>query len=346
MHRPLLVTLVMLCALDAWGSDNVRDKVLGFTADGEFLAYLPPPEVESGGDDGDVLIGSAQTAVVHNLRTGTEERYLLRLELGDSQTLSREEAKKQPDLAEQLKEQRKQRRELAAKYKALPGKAAWQAWLSAHPVRCAPGKRSPDGKVAVDVKLQGKEASGSWGKGGYRFAGDPEREMAAEGATTTVLLQLILDGKPLLSDTWSVSAGVGSGLSGDVRTCWSPDSRWLAWLLHQAPPMMREFAKNELRLEQLTRPRIQLVAHKDLRPQAEARVLPLLEKAGYRVATSKDASQAEPRPATVLYATPAYAATAKAMVAAIPGGATVAPMDWKAAFDIVVAVGQSALAKP
>lgn len=327
--RTLFLALFLCTALAATAAarEDDRDRVLGYTADGNFLAYLPPPEIEADADNGERLVARADLAAVLDMRSGTEVRYLLSLSLGDRAELS--------------KEDRAKRRDLEARYKALPNKAAWRAWQKANPVRCAAGRKSPDGKVGADVKVHGKGATGSWEKTAFSF-NDTD---ANPGARATLSLVLVLDGKPLVSDTWDVDGGAGS-LSGDVRLCWSPDSRHLAWLLHQDPPMMRDFSNNKLRVEPLTRPRLRLVAHKDIRDRAVARVLPLLEKAGYTIADSRDAGQAEPRPTSVVYAAAGQEATAKAVAALVPGGATVAPLDWKAAYDVIVAIGQSALGKP
>lgn len=93
------------------------------------------------------------------------------------------------------------------------------------------------------------------------------------------------------------------------------------------------------RFEPARGPRIQLKSM-GLAPGTEAKAAAALDTAGFAV-TSWEAAQAK-RATSVVYAGKGQEALAKKLAEALPGGATVEPLTWKAKVDVVVALGSSA----
>lgn len=158
----------------------------------------------------------------------------------------------------------------------------------------------------------------------------------------TLSLSLVRDGKSVPAATWKGDSGAGT-LSGDVSLCWAPDGRRVAWFVHRNPSMMRDLGETALFLSPTGGPRIQLVADKGALPRAAALVGAALDQGGFTPTASKESSEATPREKTVVYAAAGFETAAAAVAALVPGGATVAKLDWKPPFDLVVGIGKSAL---
>ena len=76
---------------------------------------------------------------------------------------------------------------------------------------------------------------------------------------------------------------------------------------------------------------------------AAAKVGAALEAAGIVSTSSKESNEKTPRAATVIYAAAGFEAEAQKVAAAVPGGATVAKLDWKTTFEIIVGIGATAM---
>lgn len=136
-------------------------------------------------------------------------------------------------------------------------------------------------------------------------------------------------------------------LSGHPGLDWrfSPDGKRVAWLLTESecsPTGQGDFNCNDqeqVMLDRAVGPRIQLVG-KDLPAQAFSKLAAALDGKGFVVAATGEAQKA--RDATVVFVAKGSESDAQKIAAAIPGGATVEALSWKAPFEIVVAVGASA----
>ena len=59
--------------------------------------------------------------------------------------------------------------------------------------------------------------------------------------------------------------------------------------------------------------------------------------------SSKFSNEKTPRATSVVYAAAGFEAEAQKLAQAVPGGASVAKLDWKAPFEIVVGIGATAM---
>jgi LytR cell envelope-related transcriptional attenuator len=320
--RTLLALGLVLSTSAAQARYYPTHKLLGWTADGVYFAYVAIPE-DVGEPDGisGHGEGSAQLAVVLDGRTGlVHDRFLLAL----SGAPTPEEAKR---------------------LKALPNKAAFEAWKAAHPLSCATAVTSPDGKAKADIQLKGKDVKGKWHKNQYQYSFEGEDPMAEE-KRATFTLSVTRDGKTVPSASWGVSspmASAGAGLSGSIGLCWAPNGRRVLWSLKREPGMMRDEGDHQLVVGGAGGPRIQLVADKSILEQAAEAVGAALDQAGFTPTSAKASNEKTARAASVVYAAAGYEDAAKQVALAVPGGATVAPLDWKAPFDVIVGIGQTAL---
>jgi hypothetical protein len=210
----------------------------------------------------------------------------------------------------------------------LPKKTDWDAWLAAHPVSCGAGE--------AEVTLKGRGVSGKAKKSGYAFessADDADEKKASFVAA--------VKGKPP-SVEWSLAGPSGGGsLSGHVLSCFS--EKRVAWIVVRDTGMMRDPGEFLILVGPNGTPRIQLVADKSILADAAAKVGAALETAGFVTTNSKASNEKTPRAATVIYAAAGFEALAQKLAAAVPGGASVAKLDWKAPFEIVVGIGATAL---
>lgn len=321
-----MMGVVLLLGLGApvWAR-GVDVKVHGWSADGTRFVYEPPADDIGEANDMGGSDGSAAYAVVLDARSGREvQKFLV-------------DVSGEPLPKEKL--------ELAK----LPGKAAWRAFLKQQTFACAlGGRRSSDGAATLDVQVKGKHMSGRWGKKEFSFDFDPGDDQEAVMMDKSVQLTLLVarNGKSFVSESWagtSTMGAAGGGLSGSVRACFSPDGRRVAWIVKRDPSMLRDEGSATVLLGAAVTPRVQLVADKTILAAAAAKVGALIDAAGFTSASSKASNEATPRAATVVYAAKGFEADAQKLAALIPGGATVAALDWKVAADVVVGIGASAM---
>lgn len=329
----LALALALLAAASAAGTaDDRRPTVHGWTEDGVYLAYTSPEDGLGENDEG-VSNVSLILAQVLDGRTGMEERYVLKLK-GNSYSIEEKRDVVVLEGADKVKYD---------EYKTLPNKAAFTAWRKQHPARCLPGRTSPDGKSTVDIQLSGdKRIRGRWAKSRYTFEQHTRAEDMVTGLAATLTMVLVREGRSVEVGKWSGKNEIGE-LNGDVSLCWSPDGRRVAFIVHRAPGIMRDPGDTTILIAPGNGTRIQLVADPSTLSQAAQRVGAALDAAGFVTTAAKEARQATPRPATIIYAAAGFEQAAAAMAKAIPGGATVAKLDWKPPFDLVVAIGTTAL---
>jgi hypothetical protein len=197
-----------------------EDSMLGWTRDGAFFVYKTADDTGVEQEYG--MSGSAQLAIVVDGKSGQLTSYLL--ELGDA-------------TAEEKK-----------RYHALPNRAAYEAWLAAHPVRCVGGRKSPDGKTRADVKVKGKLFSVSWSEGTATI--DPKEQENDPYVYEVFKAELTLkrDGKVWAGgDFEGRMAFYGGAQGGEVVLCWSPDGTSVAWNL-RTPKTMRDPEINDISL--------------------------------------------------------------------------------------------------
>jgi hypothetical protein len=127
---------------------------------------------------------------------------------------------------------------------------------------------------------------------------------------------------------------------------WSPDGRRIAWffrieqgeLIGYVP---RVHPKYYLRgrdakaaITPVAGPHIQIVSNNS---KTIERCVAALEQAGF--APTRRGARGKARTKTVVYAAEGHQGEAERVAAAVPGGASVAPLTWKSAFDLVVVLG-------
>ncbi len=315
--RPLACAALLLIAAPALGRDGPTPKILGWTADGANLVWITAPE-EAGEPNDFGYDGSVTRAVVLDARTGLTAREFVMKVTGT------------PTAAEKKR------------FAALGKRADFEAWQRAHPTACAGGRASADGKAQADIQISGKGIAGRWKGDRFQFGWDERDEEAEIGARASLSLSVKRDGKTTASADWAGDGGAGS-LSGEVTPCWSPDARRVAWIVHRRSGMMRDPGDTSILVGPAGGPRIQLVADKSVLAEAATRVGAALDRAGFATVACKASNEKTPRAATVIYAAPTHEAIAKVMAAAVPGGATVAKIDWRASYDLIVGIGATAL---
>ena len=185
----------------AWGRPLV---VLGFTADGEHLAYTRQVEyypLETIDDDS-VKPWKLVFGVVREARTGREHPYLLELTDESGATIHRDE--------------------LAT----LPGSGAWLTWLAEHPLTMTRGLAGPGG---VHAQASGTVHGATLEPlpvrdGRYRLHLPEGQPVKADFSVVTP------DGR-----VWpSIGVREGSdGIVGWAEPIWSPDGRRVAWWMEE-----------------------------------------------------------------------------------------------------------------
>jgi hypothetical protein len=300
-----IAIFLLLSLSSAEARRGVTPKILGWTADGLKLAYVAPPEAVGEGEMGGT--GTVTYGVLVDGRSGITESYFVDSE-GDIP----------PD--DQKRNQ------------GLPQKKDWQA-LAASLKPCEKGD--------AHVIVQGKGVRGAWKKGAFEFAygGD---EMAQEKAA---FFTMSPKGKSV-STTWgslSPNAAMGAGFSGRIKSCFAPGGKRVAWIVERDSGMMRDPGDYAVLIGPNGGPRIQLVADKSILAAAAQKVGAALEAAGIIATASKASNEKKPRPTSVIYAATGFEAEAQKLAQAMPGGATVAKLDWKAPFEIVVGIGATAM---
>ena len=183
----------------------------------------------------------------------------------------------------------------------------------------------------------------AWKKGKWTFESPVDKQDEKKG---TFDLTLTRDGKSTVVSTWSASspmAEAGAGFSGEFSVCWPAHGRRLGWVVRRSPGMMRDEGEFQVLIAPVDGTRIQLVADKSLLADAAATVGEALDKAGFTPTSSKASNEKTARPASVVYAAAGFEEAAKKLALAVPGGATVAKLDWKVPFDLIVGIGATAV---
>jgi hypothetical protein len=215
----------------------------------------------------------------------------------------------------------------------------WKTWTAAHPTACKMSRTSPDGRARAEVSAQGKNITATWADGAFEWG--PAKEDSDVETEGVLLFQVKRDGATFTSAIWKPEQGGHRNL-GQIQTCWSPDGRRVAWIAYHSPMMMRDFGYTEILLGPAGGPRIELRADKTILEKVVAPVGAALEKAGFYPTAARPADEA--RPKTIVYTVDATRAVAARVAEAVPGGATVERITWKAPkSDIIVAIGASAL---
>jgi hypothetical protein len=318
--RLVAACALLLAAAPASAGKLVENELLGWTKDGVYFAYLEAPQFPQMPDGPDDQGATLQFATVLDGRTGmVVERFIVRVDGKPSKDDKKAMA-------------------------GLRDKAAFDAWKAAHPTSCSTAITAPDGQAHADVKVSGKGVHGKWKKNRFEYGWEGDDFAEEKQAFFTLGVQR--DGKTIQSASAATNqsmAAQGAALSGSVSLCWSPDSRRVLWSVKRQPGMMRDEGDEKLLVGPTGTPRIQLVADKSVLVKVAAAVGAVLDQAGFTPTDSKASNEKTPRPATVIYAAAGFEEIAKKVAAAVPGGATVAALDWKAPFDVIVGIGATAL---
>jgi len=128
---------------------------------------------------------------------------------------------------------------------------------------------------------------------------------------------------------------VGNAAGGDGLTVyWAPGGKRTVWVVHHSGTSMRDPGWDDVVVGTTGAPTVEVVASDE---DAAIRAAQPLCEAGFGVVATGKAKKA--RDATVVYATRDATETAKQVAAKLPG-ATVAPLTWPSAYDVVVALGR------
>jgi hypothetical protein len=313
------IVVILLVSLPAAADRDETIRLRGWTADGATVYY--EPLAEDAGVPTDIAGPSASVSfgIAADGRSGVGKKFFLS-STGDP-TAKEKKA-----------------------WKAMPQKVDWAIALANNKPSCAAtGQAGLDG-VTLDVAIAGKGVKGRWRSGGefaFFYDGDDFVEKRA-----TLTIRATREGRSATLATWPVDspgASQGGGLSGDVRACWAPGGLRVALVLHRRSGMMRAPGDTRLVVAATRGPRVQLVADAAILGDAIARVAAKLEAAGFVATGTKASNEAKPRASTVIYAAAGFEADAAQASQAVPGGATVEKLDWKAPYDLVVGIGATAM---
>jgi len=219
--RPMLVMGLLLTSNAM--AESVHN-VLGWTADGASLVYKTTDDTGAESEEG--TSGSAQLAIVVDAAQGAQQSYLLQL-------------------SDATVDEKK-------RYHALPNRQAFDLWLAAHPVTCARGRLSPDGKSRADIKLKGKEFNGAWKgraqKSRFEIDTNQDEDNGPSAEAFQAVFSVTRDGKAWAAAPFTGRiAFYGTAQGSDVSLCWSPDGTRVAWVIH-TEHTMRDPESTELRI--------------------------------------------------------------------------------------------------
>jgi hypothetical protein len=209
----------------------------------------------------------------------------------------------------------------------------WTAWRNSHPLTLATQSREATHGVRLEVRSDGSPAQ--WQ--GKRFQVQEDHEGEDE---THVTLGLSSAGEGFwqahvhLVERPGAMVGV---IEESLSAWWSADGRQVALVMERPEAgTMRGPTMPELDVVvSRAAPLVGVLAPKGVSTDKVATAI-----ASLGVIQKGEAQTA--RDSSVVYYAAGYEADAKAIAAKVPGGATVAPMDWKGAQHVVVAVGASA----
>jgi hypothetical protein len=141
---------------------------------------------------------------------------------------------------------------------------------------------------------------------------------------------------------FSTSSRMGWHADLTVRPVWSPDCRFVGWVLSGYRPSSAAtgpWRPDRAALVGPVGPTIHIMAHRSA-PEVVDPIADALRGAGF--APHVGAKALKDREATVVYTSGAAKAEAARIAAVIPGGATVEPLTWPTPADLVVAAGRTA----
>jgi hypothetical protein len=199
-----------------------------------------------------------------------------------------------------------------------------------------------NGKVALSV-LEEKSRASPWDseKNGFKVEGgttctDPSSPMTChpDDASYTAVAINGASKRPL--------ASMLTAAKGIWQAYPSPDSAHVAWVFSGKEDLGSDQSQDidEVWISGDGSFAVEILGLMDAKDTALPRVVKALTEAGFPPA--KTGKAVKPRKASVVYTAKGAEAKAKAVAAAIPGGATVEPLTWKSDCDVVVAVGDSA----
>lgn len=299
-----------LCALSlstaalAWGQVT---GVMGWTADGRYLVYETVKEEMSisdtdGDDDGYLMV---KHAVVVDTSNDQSESYILDFE---------------------------QRGDMGF-HADGPMKDAFDAWKKSNLLLQTPATRQGPGESG---RVDATTCTGGQGTFvGTTFTLPPVEEESC------VMLQIAHGGHTWRSAQKTLEPAGMYIPRYAVTWSWSPSGDQIAWFITRAEAQTMRgpvYAETDVILTAV-RPFIEVLAHDALGGEREQRVSKALLEA--RLGAVINGRAIKERGASVVYAPENLKAAAKRIAEAVPGGATVEPLTWKANGDIVVAVGAS-----
>jgi hypothetical protein len=263
----------------------------------------------------------ARIAVVHDVRRGEERRYLLSYEV--------------------LSDEGRAHPVLKKRYGGLPTTAAFEAWRRDAKVGKVAGRRGPRGAATIDVKYAVPD-------GVEPDAPGPEVTWTGETLSWTVDMSFQTLATLKVTCGPDVDHREPEQPQGSMYTpavtgtpYWDPTGHRVVFALEEAVAKTMRGPDGGRHAYELLAcgPQLEVVAP----PGQEAigsKIADALEATGATVVSIGPAKGA--RPTSVVYADAAHAALAAKVAAAIPGGATVDKLTWKAAGGVVVAIGDSA----
>ncbi len=296
---------------------QVPQELLGWTADGRYLAYTYN---RLSGEFEGAIEGSF--AATFDTRSDETTSYLLELTIDEDY---------EPDKEEMAG---------VRKWQQLPDAAAFKTWTDNHKVS---KQEALDTCDQVKLRIQSEDLTGfsdadavltEWVDGRMEASGDLTRLAVEKHGTTWTHAEFQRGGSLfvlMMGYPW-------------VEVAWSPTCNHIAYMIPDyVCNSRRSISYYSLPSPFIIKPAgpvIHIMAHESAQGTLEP-IYDALASAGFYPHIGPNALKA--RTKTVIYARkPAWKA-AEQLAAAVPGGATVEPLTWKSAADIIVAAGTSAL---
>jgi hypothetical protein len=280
---------------------------VGFTADATAFVYTVQEELEAPahGDDSDPEPCVATLEVVRDLASAKEVRYQRSSEGDDC-------------------------RGVAALEGVRPA-AAFEAWLTAHPLGAPPATKGPRGTTLVGL-YRDCAALVCDPRGCDALADDSEKcQETRHGLGSVDLALKRADGRTYVLAPLAAGHGPMSMTTASVKAYWLPDESRVALVQLETSDGGRANYRNQtVTVTKFERVRVSVLARGSTDVVAEA----LRKLDGCFVSTG---SPKDPRSATVVYAAPGFEADAARIARSVPG-ATVDKLSWKADADVVVAL--------
>jgi hypothetical protein len=206
--------------------------------------------------------------------------------------------------------------------------ASFDQWKKDHPIAGKSQRLGPNGAKA-DIVVEGVERT---------WRGEAVSWEVID-ATTVTFVTSVNKRAERLSLPQEMAAMYAPNFTAEVW--WDPTGRRAMFALDQHDAhTMRSLETFTVQLYFLGGgTAVELLSTKALQPSA-VKSVDAIEGAGFAVTARGEAQKA--RPSTVVYCDDKHQAEAQKIAAAIPGGATVEKLSWKANGDVVVALGDTA----